>query len=101
MKALRMPTGRNGINPVRKAALQEREAENFNHSKPNVRVMLMPIKLAAMACMFVKPLFSSQNPVMNAAGMKPIKYPPVGPNKIPSPLVKLEKTGRPMVPRPQ
>ena len=42
--------------------------------------------------------FSKANPQMIAIGIKPIRYPPVGPKSFAKPELKPEKTGSPAIP---
>lgn len=49
MKAFRIPTGINGVIPVRTAVFQDKEAAAFSQRAPQTKVTTIPSKLAMMA----------------------------------------------------
>lgn len=97
----------NGKTPNLNANSQVKEATNFNCRTPipNIKTIPKSIAIEFARINFTVELFSfaatlsTINPIKYEAIGNAIKYPPVGPKRIPRPAVNCEKTGIPTAPR--
>ena len=79
------------------AVIKSARVIKMNQAVPKRYENINPIPIAR-GRLNDEPKCSINMPVMNAQPIYPMIKPPVGPNKMPSPPEKFEKTGAPVVP---